>query len=112
MYSTAARVKELHHFTRLNKDFRSDLHWWYTFINNWNGLSFLRLAQHQLTFDYQIQTDASGAWGCGAFFGSQWFQLPWPAEWSTVGIMAKELVPIVISCAICGPSLTWKRTEF
>ena len=112
MYSTAARVKELHHFTRLNKDFRSDLHWWYTFINNWNGLSFLRLAQHQPTFDYQIQTDASGAWGCGAFFGSQWFQLPWPAEWSTVGIMAKELVPIVISCAIWGPSLTRKRTEF
>ena len=71
MYSTAARVKELHHFTRLNKDFRSDLHWWYTFINNWNGLSFLHLAQHQLTFDYQIQTDASGAWGCGAVFGSQ-----------------------------------------
>ena len=112
MYSTAARVKELYHFTRLNKDFQSDLHWWYTFINNWNGLSFLRLAQHQPTFDYQIQTDASGAWGCGAFFGSQWFQLPWPAEWSTVGIMAKELVPIVISCAIWGPSLTRKRTEF
>ena len=100
MYSTAARVKQLHHFTRLNQVFCSDLLWWHTFINSWNGLSFLHLAQHQPNFNYQIQTDASGSWGCGGYFSSQWFQPPWSAEWSAVSIMAKELVPIIISCAI------------
>ena len=78
---------------------------------HWNSLSFLCLAQHQPTFNYQIQTDALDSWGCGALFNNQWFQLPWSAEWSTVSIMAKELVPIVISCAIWGPTLTRKRTE-
>ena len=112
MYSTAAKVKELQHFTRLNKDYRSDLHWWHTFINSWNGVSFLRLAHLQTTFDYHIQTDASGSWGCGAFFSTQWFQFPWSTEWSTENIMAKELVPIVVSCAIWGPILARKRTEF
>ena len=112
MYSTTARVKVLHHFTRFNKAFCSDLQWWYTFINSWNGLSFLCLAQHQPNFDYHIQTDASDSWGCGAYFSSQWFQLPWSAEWSAVSIMAKELVPIVISCAIWGPILARKRTQF
>ena len=88
MYSTATRGKNLHHFTCLKKEFQSNLHWWHTYINNWNGLSFLCLAQHQPTFDYQIQTDLLGSWGYRALFKSQWFQLPWPAEWSTTSIMA------------------------
>ena len=38
-YATAAKLKELHFFTRLNKEFRSDLAWWHAFIQHWNGLS-------------------------------------------------------------------------
>ena len=33
MYATAAKVKQLHYFTRLNKEFRSDIAWWHTFIH-------------------------------------------------------------------------------
>ena len=72
MYWTAARARELSFFVRLNQDFRSDVYWWHTFLNNWNGLSFL---QHMSTVnppDYHIQTDASGGWGCGAFFEGRW----------------------------------------
>ena len=60
MYATAAKVKELHYYTRLNKEFRSDLAWWHTFVQHWNGLSILHplnLSPSQLT----IQTDASGS---------------------------------------------------
>ena len=98
MYSTAAKVKKLTHFSRLNKSFRSDLYWWHIFINNWNGISLLRSATP--TYDYHIYTDASGFWGSRAVFASYWFQLPWSTEWSSVNIMAKELVPIIISCAV------------
>ena len=59
MYSTAAKVKKLTHFSRLNKSFRSDLYWWHIFINNWNSISLLRSATP--TYDYHIYTDASGA---------------------------------------------------
>jgi len=31
MYSTAAKVKKMRHFSRLNKSFQSDLHWWHAF---------------------------------------------------------------------------------
>ena len=41
MYATAAKVKQLHFFTRLNKEFQSDVAWWHTFIHCWNGLSIL-----------------------------------------------------------------------
>ena len=56
-------------------------------------------------------TDASGSWGCGVQCRGQWFQYAWPAEWCTVGIMAKELVPIVIGCVVWGPLLIKKDTE-
>ena len=77
MYSVAARVQELDYYTRLNQEFRSDLHWWHTFLKNWNSISFLypgKCMHPQAT----IQTDASGHWDCGAVFNTLWFQLQWP----------------------------------
>ena len=112
MYQTAAKLRELSFFTRLNKDFRSDLCWWYTFISSWNGLSILRKVSPITPADNYIQTDASGTWGCGACWGQYWFQWQWPKKWQPVGIMAKELVPIVMSCAVWGPHLARSTTLF
>ena len=109
MYSTAAKLKKLTFFTRLTKEFKSDLCWSHTFLHSWNGLSLLDHVSATKPPDYCIQTDASGAWGCGGIFKQHWFQLSWSTEWSATGIMAKELVPIVISCAIWGPLLAGHR---
>ena len=110
MYSVAARAQELDYFTRLNKEFKSDLYWWHLFLDKWNGISFL---QPQKTIPMlTIQTDTSGAWGCADFFHGKWFQLRWTQEWAPEAIMAKELVPIVISCAIWGPLLVRKSVLF
>jgi len=58
------------------------------------------------------QSDASGRWGCGAVLVTQWIQLAWSNEWSRRDIMAKELVPIVLSCVVWGPLLSGSRVEF
>ena len=109
MYSVAAKVEDLDFYTRLNKDFRSDLYWWYTFITKWNGTSFISpVSTPQAT----IQTDASGSWGCGALWRGAWFQWQWPEEWQSMTIMAKEMVPIVLSCAVWGRQLYRKTVLF
>lgn len=112
MYSTAARLKKLSYFTRLNRHFRSDLYWWHIFITNWNGISILRSSSCRSPPDFRIYTDASGSWGCGAVFSCYWFQHAWTSEWSSSNIMAKELVPIVFSCAVWGPLLSHKSADF
>ena len=112
MYSTAAKVKELDYYTRLNREFRSDLCWWHTFMANWNGLSLMRLQPTVLSFDASIQTDASGSWGCGAYFNGKWLQLQWSADWLSSSIMAKEMAPILLSCAVWGPDLSRKSVCF
>ena len=111
MYATTAKVKKLSHQTRLTSEFRSDLQWWHLFITSRNGISFMSFSQ-ETSFDCQIWTDASGTWGCGGRFGDQWFQFAWPAEWRPITIMAKELVPIVLSCSVWGSSLNKKRVRF
>lgn len=37
MYVTAAKVKELDYYTRLNLDFCSNLLWWNIFLSTWKG---------------------------------------------------------------------------
>ena len=50
-----------------------------------------------------VTSDASGNWGCGAFTGTgEWFQLPWTEAWGAVHITCKELLPIVLACAMWG----------
>ena len=109
MYSEAARLRRLSFFTRLSDGFRSDLRWWYLFVHAWNGVSFLECSMTPQPPDIFIETDASGSWGCGALFNNLWFQLKWSTEWKPIDITVKELVPIVISCAIWGPLLPKKN---
>ena len=105
-------LRRLSFFTCLSKDFRSDLRWWHLFVHAWNGVSFLECSPTPRPPDVYIETDASGSWGCGALFNNLWFQLQWSTEWKPMDIMAKELVPIVLSCAVWGPLLPRKILEF
>ena len=109
MYSVALGACELDYFTRLNQGFWSDLYWWHIFLQDWNGVSLLQQARAPQPHII-LQTDALGT--CMGLWSSslppQWFQLQWPEAWSSVAIMVKELVPIVLACAVWGPQLARK----
>ena len=105
MYATACKVKEMDFYTRLNKDFRSGLCWWHIFVETWNGLSLLCCVSWPLIPDIYIQTDASDSWGYDSFCAGKWLQWKWPNEWLSSNIMAKEMVLIVLGCAVWGCEL-------
>ena len=88
---------------RLNQQFRADLAWWTTFAFQWNGTSFLPPPPHLPT--WYVFSDASGSWGCGAWFDHHWFQLQWSPLVADFQIAIKELIPILLGCAIWGR--TW-----
>ena len=78
--------------------------WWHEFASRWNGVSLLRevALQHPST---ELWSDASGTWGCGAFWKEKWFKVEWK-EWpgfQDAMISTKELLPLVIAAAIGGP---------
>ena len=52
--------------------------------------------------------DASGNLGCGAYNSLRdQFQFQWPESWLAVHIMVKELLPIIMDCAI----LCWEQMK-
>ena len=87
------------HRLRLNRQFRADLRWWLTFASHWNGVA---LFPPTTPAKFQVTSDASGWWGCGAWFQSSWFQFQWPTGAEHHHIAFKELLAVVMACAIWG----------
>ena len=85
---------------RLNQGFRSDLAQWSSFITTWNGVFFLPPPSHLPTLE--VTSDVSGSWGCGAWHGSLWFQVPWDIRAQDLSIAEKELIPIILAMAAWG----------
>ena len=98
-------VNDLDHFVRLNREARSDIEWWFRFVDRWNGVSIMYQTGRNKC-DIAIISDASGNWGCGAFCHNEWFQLRWPEAIQETHITVKELVPIVLAAAVWGSN--WK----
>ena len=80
-----------------NTRFRFDLAWWRAFVNKWNGVSFLPAPSHSPTVE--MSSDASGSWGCGAWYHNSWFQVPWDRKSQLLPIVSKE---IILACATWG----------
>ena len=92
------------HPIQLNREFRADMEWWHEFASRWNGVSLLRevALQHP---SVELWSDASGAWGCGAFWRDEWFQVEWKVwpDFQEATIASKELLLLVIAAVIGGP---------
>ena len=83
--------------TRDCPEFRSDLAWWQCFIQSWNGMSFL--PPFLFLPVCEMASDASGHWGCGAWFWDKWLQVqsnPSTAE-LPITVNFKELLPVVVA---------------
>ena len=62
--------------------------------------------------DLQLQTDASGTIGFGAFFNGRWFRGDWSLQQLELSVTYKELYAIVAACATRGIEWLWLRVEF
>ena len=52
--------------------------------------------------NHHMFSDASDSFGCGAWWDGYWFQLQWPENCMLGSIAAKELLRMVVACAIWG----------
>ena len=49
-----------------------------------------------------VVSDASGTWGCGAYWGNHWFQLQWPSSIQQTSIQVKEFIPLIVATVLFG----------
>ena len=107
LIDASATVVHLEQHVTLPAHTRADIAWWHTFAHSWNGTSIIPPREPT----HSVYSDASGAWGCGAFSDRNWFQLPWSESWAPIHIAAKEMVPIVIAAALWGHQWTGSRVR-
>ena len=105
MFDLLKGVPRRQRFIRLNTAFRSDLAWWGTFMEGWNGISMV--PNPDAPPDALLFSDASGGFGCGAWSDQAWFQYLWPDCFASKSIAAKELLPIVMACFVWGTA--WRQ---
>ena len=80
----------------LSSSTRSDLNWWFVFMERWNGVSMVPMPA------IPLETDASGSWGCRAHWGSWWLQWKWEGPSIEWPISPKELLPILFAVVVWG----------
>ena len=105
----STKAKKMHHHLRLNRVTRSDLSWWKFFLDNWNGRG-LMAALSRRPPDVTLTSDASGSWGCGAFWTKYWFSIKWCECSSDVHITIKELLLMVVASAVWGEQWIGRHT--
>ena len=109
MIDVAHKAKQLDNWVHLTAEFKSDLAWWHSFIDYWNGLGMMECVSTSWSPQYCFFTDASGSWGCGACWEQRWLQCPWNGAWEDKGIAAKELLPIILAMAMWGHC--WRESQ-
>ena len=95
-------LKRPGHFVRVSKEVKADLLTWQQFFHEYNGKSFFLSEQWENSVSLQLFTDAAGAHGFGAVFGSHWCYGEWPREWLGHNIAILEFYPIVLSLMLWG----------
>ena len=101
-----------HRMLHLSASAKGDLSWWHQTLSTWNGKSFFLLEKWMPSADLQLQTDASGTIGFGAFFNGRWFRGDWSPQQLELSITYKELFAIVAACATWGIEWLRLRVEF
>lgn len=97
---------------RLSQGAINDLMWWEATLLAWPGKSYFLLEKWQTAADLQLQTDASGSFGYGAFYQGRWISGPWQPSEATESIQFKELYAIVVACSTWGSSWRGLKIEF
>ena len=105
-------VRKLDHHIHLNEDARADIHWWRTFLPDWNGKSIFLQSSWIPNELMELSSDASGTLGYGACFQQEWFRGDWLPSQMHHDIQWKELYAIVVAAATWGHRWSSKRILF
>ena len=79
---------------------------------DWPGKSFFLMERWTLAADLQLQTNASGTVGYGAYFDGHWLSGRWESDHLQQDITFKELYAILVAVATWGHRWTRLRIEF
>ena len=113
----STKVKELHHFVKLDSEVRAEIRMWQEFLQGWKGVSFFLDDNITNAADMHLYTDATDR-AFGGIFANKWFQGVFPDDIisqdnnDVTSMALLELYPIVVACFLWGSQWQKKRILF
>ena len=108
LIETAKSAKHLHHFVQLTAEFHADVHWWSTFLHEWNGVSMFPEPQWTSSVDMEMYTDASDTALAGYYQGDWFVELTDTSQ----SINYREMRALVLAAATWGHRWSNRRIMF
>ena len=112
LITLASTVAHMHYWIRLNAEASADITWWLKFLPTWNGSAKFIDQNSVLTVDMLLYTDASGSYGCGAYYQGARFFHAWQPHQHLRTIQWKELFATVAAALTWGHRWQGKRVTF
>ena len=109
MIDLSNTVARLHHHISLTTEAYLDIQWWIDFLPSWSGTSLILSTRWTPSSALNLYTDASGAYGWGAYWNGRWIQSHWSPSQSNMDITWKELFAIVVAVHTWGSF--WSRQK-
>lgn len=104
-------IQKPHYYIRVTKAIKADLQVWSTFLQEFNGKSFIHSTPITNSDAIHMFTDASHL-GYGGTFGSNWIQGSWPDDWLRYSIQVLELYPIFLLVATFADKIAGSHIVF
>ena len=95
----------------LNRDEKLNLDWWFSLLDNWNGITLMRFCRWEPCYDLQLASDAALSDGFGIVHGNEWVSGKWPPG-SPSNIAILEMIPLCLAAAIWGKEWSGKTVLF
>jgi hypothetical protein len=108
------RTKFLHHRIRLSMEARADIDWFISYMESYNGISYILNTAWFSNDDLQLWTDASD-YGYGIYYAGNWIAESFSgplAHAAEKPIAWRELYAIVVAVATFGSAFTKRRIKF
>ncbi|XP_053402664.1 uncharacterized protein LOC128557986 [Mercenaria mercenaria] len=114
-YDVMTGVKKPHYRLRMSVSVKLDLSMWLTFLEKFNGITYIPAADWLDSGSLQLFTDSAGSshLGCGCFYSNEWSFFAWPKNWWCEEIMADitflEMVPVILALSLWGKQLQYNK---
>lgn len=107
-YDAMIPLKRPFHKLRLSNELKEDLKLWISFLEQFNGVSYIPSRCWVDSDCLQLFTDSAGSaeFGCGCFFNGKWAFFKWPQVWYGTEVLLDitflEMVPVLLAVLLWG----------
>lgn len=116
-YDAMTPLKKPYHMLRLSREMKDDLSIWLSFLENFNGVTYIPDQVWFTDETLHLFTDSAGGayMGAACILNKQWCFFPWPPEWADHSVLRDltflEMVPVVMAIQLWGGFLQNKKIK-